>query len=566
MKKRVNLCLVISIIAIWAMLAVAAPAAETSQTILFSGCDPGLSGPVDLRFRLFTASTGGTPVFEETQRNVDGSSGCVFVFIGDATPGGLPPGIFASNPSLWIAFAMDSDPNTELGGGRTPIAMAGYAAKAINADMASQATRANQASQADNATLAARATTADTATRAASADSATRATTAGRADTAARADAAARADLATRSTTADSAARATTADRADSAAVADRTGRLAAGTVGEGNVTINGNVGIGTTNPTYQLDVQANVNNIRLVKSNGGVNNKAWDFLNDGTALTARVLNDAATVATDWMVVNRSGTTVSNINFPNGNVGIGTGSPGGRLHVAGGNLVVNDRIGIGTTSLPQDVHFNMSKSLEGLGLFAQIENTGRFSAAGLGLKASTNNSWRLTAQQFGDDRPAGLLIQGGTTGGLTKIAIIPNGNVGIGVHPGLDPINNILTVKRNSATSPIADAWTQYSSRRWKTNIQTIKDPLEKVQRLRGVSFNWKEDGRHDIGLIAEEVGQVIPEVVAYEENGEDARSVDYARLVALLIEGMKEQHAQVRELKSEIERLKARHIETAGR
>ena len=109
-------------------------------------------------------------------------------------------------------------------------------------------------------------------------------------------------------------------------------------------------------------------------------------------------------------------------------------------------------------------------------------------------------------------------------------------NVGIGTTaPG-----NILTIQQNSATDPIADAWTTYSSRRWKTNIETIANPLETVQALRGVTYNWKESGKHDIGLIAEEVGEVIPEVVAYEENGIDAKSVDYARLVVVLIEGMK--------------------------
>jgi uncharacterized small protein (DUF1192 family) len=73
------------------------------------------------------------------------------------------------------------------------------------------------------------------------------------------------------------------------------------------------------------------------------------------------------------------------------------------------------------------------------------------------------------------------------------------------------------------------------------------------------VSFHWKRDGQHDIGLIAEEVGEVVPEVVAYEENGLDAKSVDYARLTALLIEAVKEQQAQIQTLKSEIERLTAR-------
>lgn len=122
-------------------------------------------------------------------------------------------------------------------------------------------------------------------------------------------------------------------------------------------------------------------------------------------------------------------------------------------------------------------------------------------------------------------------------------------NVGIGVTtPG-----NILTVRQNSSTDPIADAWTTYSSRRWKTNIQTIDGALDKVSKLRGVTYEWKQDGKHDIGLIAEEVGEVIPEVVAYEENGVDAKSVDYARLVALLIEAIKEQKQRIEALEARL-------------
>lgn len=121
--------------------------------------------------------------------------------------------------------------------------------------------------------------------------------------------------------------------------------------------------------------------------------------------------------------------------------------------------------------------------------------------------------------------------------------IFPNGNIGIGVRPP----ENILTVKRSSETDPIADGWTTYSSKRWKTGIKTLEGALDKVKQLRGVSFDWREDGKHDIGLIAEEVGEVVPEVVAYEENGRDAKSVDYARLVPLLVESIKAQQEIIR-------------------
>ena len=71
------------------------------------------------------------------------------------------------------------------------------------------------------------------------------------------------------------------------------------------------------------------------------------------------------------------------------------------------------------------------------------------------------------------------------------------------------------------------------------------------MERLRGVAFDWTADGRHDIGLIAEEVGEVVPEVVTFEDNGEDARSMNYTRLVALLIEAIKEQQEQIEELQA---------------
>jgi hypothetical protein len=82
------------------------------------------------------------------------------------------------------------------------------------------------------------------------------------------------------------------------------------------------------------------------------------------------------------------------------------------------------------------------------------------------------------------------------------------------------------------------------------------------VQQLRGVSFEWKSNGKRDIGLIAEEVGEVVPEVVEYETNGTHAKSVDYARLVALLIEATKEQQETIENLKAQLIELQ----ETVGR
>jgi hypothetical protein len=82
-----------------------------------------------------------------------------------------------------------------------------------------------------------------------------------------------------------------------------------------------------------------------------------------------------------------------------------------------------------------------------------------------------------------------------------------------------------------------------------KTNITTITSSLEKLDAIRGVNFNWKNDDRYAMGVIAQEVEAVIPEVVRQDEEG--LRSVNYGALVGLLIEAVKD-------LKNEVDELKA--------
>jgi Chaperone of endosialidase len=115
--------------------------------------------------------------------------------------------------------------------------------------------------------------------------------------------------------------------------------------------------------------------------------------------------------------------------------------------------------------------------------------------------------------------------------------------VGIGTNSP----TNLLTLGQGFGPS-IGDGWATYSSRRWKTNIQPIHNALGMVERLKGVSYDLKDSGKHEIGVIAEEVGTVVPEVVSYEENGKDARGVDYSRLTALLIEATKQQQREIRQ------------------
>jgi hypothetical protein len=162
--------------------------------------------------------------------------------------------------------------------------------------------------------------------------------------------------------------------------------------------------------------------------------------------------------------------------------------------------------------------------------------------AGCGVKATSSAEYTFAfGSNFTTSTPNAVIFC--NTENETKVGIDTT-------SPG-----NILTVKMGSATNPVADAWSVYSSKRWKTNVQPISGALDKVKKLEGVYFDWTTNGKHDMGMIAEDVGEVIPEVVVYEENGIDAQSLDYSRLVALLVEAIKEQQQEIERLKASVGR-----------
>ena len=94
---------------------------------------------------------------------------------------------------------------------------------------------------------------------------------------------------------------------------------------------------------------------------------------------------------------------------------------------------------------------------------------------------------------------------------------------------------------------------TAFSDSRLKTEIHTIKDPLEKVDRLRGVTFKWLHTNKPSSGVIAQEVQEVFPELVeATTHEGKEVLSVDYGKLVGVLIESIKELKAEFEAHKAE--------------
>jgi hypothetical protein len=103
---------------------------------------------------------------------------------------------------------------------------------------------------------------------------------------------------------------------------------------------------------------------------------------------------------------------------------------------------------------------------------------------------------------------------------------------------------------------------TQYfttSSIRYKENVRRLEDPIGKLEQLRGVRFNWKASGAASLGVIAEEVAQVLPEAVSWNAEHKQAVGVNYDGLVALLIETAKAQQTDIETLTTEIDDLTKR-------
>jgi hypothetical protein len=195
------------------------------------------------------------------------------------------------------------------------------------------------------------------------------------------------------------------------------------------------------------------------------------------------------------------------------NVGIGTSAPGHLLDVAG--AVAFDSTGLNNGTNFIDLTFGIN--------------------AGEGISSSRTAG----PNQYGIDL---------WTDFNRRLSIAQHGNVGIGTTTP----SNLLTLVQGGGAA-LADGWNTYSSRRWKTNIQPLQNALGKVEQLRGVSYDLKGSGKHEIGVIAEEVGAVVPEVVTYEDNGKDARGVDYSRLTALLIEATKQQQREFHQQGAEL-------------
>lgn len=289
--------------------------------------------------------------------------------------------------------------------------------------------------------------------------------------------------------------------------------------------------GIGTTTPVNKFEVVAALadpassgsaanGNLRL---SGASAVNVLDFGLGSTSTFAWIQSRNKTYGTNYIL---------GINPLGGNVGIGNSAPASTLTVGNATGTIPGEITLNpTTGTNEGGQINIKRSLVGSTADWIIDQYG-----------TTAADARLRV--FNTSEANGFVIR-------------ENGFIGMG--------NSAPTVRLQVTGDIIANSIAGSSDARFKTNIAAITNPLQKVLALRGVHFNWNTSAfpqkmfsdKRTLGFIAQEVEKVLPEIVQTENTAEGYKSVQYDKVVALLVEAMKEQQKQIDSLKSQVKKLK---------
>jgi hypothetical protein len=186
-----------------------------------------------------------------------------------------------------------------------------------------------------------------------------------------------------------------------------------------------------------------------------------------------------------------------------------------------------------------------------------------------------NNAWfrnnnvneglynQATGTHFYSNSVEGFVVTG--SGGVVQLQFRSNHQSTLRGYVYADTSNNIGFLNNGGNWSLRCDSSgnvtatgdvTAYSDARLKTNVNTIEGALEKVLQMRGVTYvrTDNNDTAEKVGVIAQEIQQVLPQVV--NENTDGYLTVSYGNIVGVLIEAIKEQQAQIDELKAKLDGL----------
>lgn len=185
-----------------------------------------------------------------------------------------------------------------------------------------------------------------------------------------------------------------------------------------------------------------------------------------------------------------------------GSIGLGIDNPVRQLHLQGSDAV-----------------FRMDRNVDTASFLLVRTSRTDFNTVWKTFVVGTNASGVDNGEFVISDY--GTAVRGG--GAIRRMTIKNNGDVDF---PGN------LTANTLNSTSSI----------RYKKDIAPIVHATESLEKLRGVHFNWKDDGSPSLGLIAEEVAEVFPEIVQRNPENGQVEALNYTALTAVLVEALKEQ------------------------
>jgi len=318
-----------------------------------------------------------------------------------------------------------------------------------------------------------------------------------------------------------------------------------------------GNVGIGTTSPAYRLDIIGDIRTTNALRADNlyCVNTGATNWIYGATTFIGNAPSNGA-----GHEFFSSGEAHIGIG---GNVGVGTISPAYKLDVAGSiGLNQNTLYLSGSSWLKWNYESAETYINGGLGegivlRFGDPNRKMRFSHDGSSSSMFSYGNMRLDASND-------IIIADEIRPSTNSMRLGGAGTRWLKVYTtDLDATGSFVTftgLGSGAGTTVVIDGSGKLlrfsSSERYKANIEKLGTDPYRVLQLEPVRFSWKTTGEPDVGLIAEDVAQEIPDLVIYDKEGKPD-AVKYDRVAIYLLEIVKTQQERIATLEKEIDDLK---------